>query len=155
MINILSVADAQNTILKRDNAFFFADAELTAQQKEMATKIYGRPLTPDQGVRHILSDIQKRGDAAVKTWTHKLDGIENWQMVVGPEQFQAALRKIDPTLRHALETAAGRIRDFHQRQPLPNWTTTEMGGTIGQRVTAIPRVGVYVPGGTAPFLLLC
>jgi hypothetical protein len=39
---------------------------------------------------------------------------------------------------------------FHQKQPLPNWTTHELGGTLGQRVTPIQRVGVYVPGGTAP-----
>jgi histidinol dehydrogenase len=49
-----------------------------------------------------------------------------------------------------MTAAAERIRDFHQRQPLPNWTTTEMGGVVGQRVSAVERAGVYVPGGSAP-----
>ena len=53
-------------------------------------------------------------------------------------------------LRHAMETAAERIRPFHELQPLPNWETTSLGGRLGQRVTPIEQVGVYVPGGTAP-----
>lgn len=61
-----------------------------------------------------------------------------------------AVSRIPTDLKEALELAADRIRDFHQRQPLPNWETSEMGGIVGQRVTPIQRVGVYVPGGTAP-----
>jgi histidinol dehydrogenase len=53
-------------------------------------------------------------------------------------------------LREALELAAGRIQDFHARQPLPSWESDAMGGRLGQRATPLARVGVYVPGGTAP-----
>jgi len=158
MINIISVAEAQASILKRDNALFFADVEMNEAQKEMATKIYGQPFSPDEGVRHILRDVKKRGDTAVREWTAKLDQVNDWEITVGAEQFQAGLDRIPTELREALTIAAGRIRDFHQRQPLPNWTTTEMGGIVGQRVTPIDRVGVYVPGGTAPLpstLLMC
>ncbi len=158
MLNIYTVPDAQQTILKRDNAFFFADVAMTKSQKEAATKIYGRPLTPDEGVRHILQQIKQNGDEAIRYWTAKLDQVTDWQMALGPADFTAALERIPAELREALEIAAGRIQDFHQRQPLPNWTTNEMGGTIGQRVTPIDRVGVYVPGGTAPLpstLLMC
>ena len=158
MLKILSVDDAQKTILKRENAHFFADAEMTEAQKEASSAIYGKPLAPDEAVRHILKDIHQHGDSALKKWTHKLDGAVIDNVVVPASELAAALDRIDPKLRAALETAAGRIRDFHQRQPLPNWTTTEMGGIVGQRVTPIQRVGVYVPGGTAPLpstMLMC
>ncbi len=158
MLKIYSVDEAQQTILKRENAFFFADAEMTDAQKEASAAIYGQPLAPDEAVRHILKDVHQRGDAAVQDWTAKLDNATIGNTVVTADELSAALDRIDPELRDALQTAAGRIRDFHQRQPLPNWTTSEMGGTVGQRVTPIQRVGVYVPGGTAPLpstVLMC
>ncbi|MEM9774319.1 MAG: histidinol dehydrogenase [Chloroflexota bacterium] len=158
MLKIFSVDDAQKSILKRDNAFFFANAEMTSAQKEASIAIYGEPFTPDEAVRHILSDIHERGDAALADWTKKFDGSVPEQIIIPTEDLQAALSRIDLNLRQALEKAADRIQDFHQRQPLPNWTTSEMGGTIGQRVTPIERVGVYVPGGTAPLpstMLMC
>ena len=158
MLKLYSIQDAKKTILRRDNALFFADAPMTDAQKAAATQIYGKPLSPDEGVRHILRDVHQNGDAAVKAWTAKLDRVALERFEISAETIQSGLSRIDPKLRQALETAADRIRDFHARQPLPNWTTTEMGGIVGQRVTAINRVGVYVPGGTAPLpstLLMC
>lgn len=158
MLKIFSVNDAKNTILKRDNTFFFANTEMTQPQKEAAIAIYGEPFTPDEAVRHILSDVHTRGDAALAEWTAKFDGGVPAQISILPNELNEALSRINPDLRHALEKAADRIKDFHQRQPLPNWTTHEMGGTIGQRVTPIERVGVYTPGGTAPLpstMLMC
>ncbi|MEM8859043.1 MAG: histidinol dehydrogenase [Chloroflexota bacterium] len=158
MLKIFSVEEAQKSILKRENAFFFADPEMTEAQKEAATALYGKPLSPDEAVRHILNDVRKRGDEALAHWTQTFDGGVPDRLAISNEELSAALDRIEPELRHALETAAGRIRDFHERQPLPNWTTSEMGGTIGQRVTPIERVGVYVPGGTAPLpstMLMC
>ena len=65
-------------------------------------------------------------------------------------EWQAAYDALDADLRAALETSAERVRDFHARQPIPNWTTDAMGGTLGQRLVPLERVGIYVPGGTAP-----
>ena len=158
MLKLYSVDEAKQTILRRENAHFYADAEMTEAQKEASAAIYGQPLTPDEAVRHILKDIHQHGDTALHKWTQKLDGAEIDQIVVPADEMAAALDRIEPELRAALDTAAGRIRDFHQRQPLPNWTTDQMGGTIGQRVTPIQRVGVYIPGGTAPLpssVLMC
>ncbi len=158
MLKIYSVDEAQNSILKRDNTFFFADSEMTDAQKEASAAIYGKPLTPHAAVSHILQDIHRHGDSAVKNWTKRLDKADVQDFWVTKAELVAALDRIDAELRQALEIAAGRIRDFHARQPLPNWTTDQMGGTIGQRVTAIERVGVYVPGGTAPLpstVLMC
>ena len=55
-----------------------------------------------------------------------------------------------PQIERGLDFCCKRIRDFHNRQPIPNWTTSEMGGVVGQRFSPIERVGVYVPGGSAP-----
>lgn len=158
MISIYSVAEAQKSLLRRDNPFLFDADDMTDAQKAAASALYGEPLTPEQAVRRILSDVRLRGDAALREWTTTFDDVSGHALTVAPEQFEAGLGRISAELRTALETAAARIRDFHQRQPLPNWTTNDMGGTIGQRVTPIQRVGVYVPGGTAPLpstVLMC
>jgi len=158
MLNIYTVSQAQSTILRRDDAFLFDQIELTDTQRDQAIKLYGKALNPDEGVRHILNDVRLRGDAALHEWTAKLDGHTNAALRVEKADWAAALDRIDSELAAALDIAGQRIRDFHSRQPLPNWTTTEMGGTIGQRVTPIDRVGVYVPGGTAPLpstLIMC
>ena len=106
MLTLYSVEDAQKTILRRDNALFFADAPMTEAQKAAATKIYGKPLSPDEGVRHILRDIHQNGDSAVKAWTAKLDRVELAQFEISAETITAALTRIDPDLRQALETAS-------------------------------------------------
>lgn len=146
MIKTFTVSEARKTILDRAATFDFD--EMSDAQREAATRLYGEPLTPPEGVRRILRDVRERGDAGVVAWTAMLDGGKPF--AVGRAEFQAARRRIEPELLDALEFAARRIRQFHEHQPLPNWTTTTLGGTLGQRVTPIGRVGVYVPGGTAP-----
>ena len=69
---------------------------------------------------------------------------------VQKETIESALDTIPATLREALELAARRIEAFDRRQPLTSWFTNELGGTIGQIIRPIQRVGLYVPGGTAP-----
>ena len=66
-----------------------------------------------------------------------------------PWEVQGCARLPDD-LQASLRMAAERIRAFHARQPIPTWSTTELGGVLGQNVTPLDRVGVYVPGGTAP-----
>lgn len=146
MLKIYTVEEANKTILDRSSTFEFGD--MTDAQKAFSTRIYGEPLTPAEGVRHILRDVRQRGEEGVQTWTRKLDGGELF--AVNRKQFAEAKERIEPELLSALEFAAERIRAFHALQPLPNWTTDALGGTLGQRVTPIERVGVYVPGGTAP-----
>ncbi|MEJ5225161.1 MAG: histidinol dehydrogenase, partial [Anaerolineales bacterium] len=74
----------------------------------------------------------------------------NAPLRVPPEALTAALAALDPQTRHALEVAAERIRAFHSRQPLTSWFTNDLGGTLGQFIRPHARVGLYVPGGTAP-----
>jgi histidinol dehydrogenase len=113
-------------------------------------RVFGEPLTPERAVARLLADVRRRGDTAIRDWTERIDGITNETLEVPRSAWKDAYEGLDPELRLALEHSATRIRDFHRRQPIPNWTTTEMGGTLGQRFTPIRRAGVYVPGGTAP-----
>ena len=113
-------------------------------------RVFGEPLTPEAAVARLLAEVRARGDAAVRDWTARIDGLTVDALEAPPTEWKDAYDALEPELREALEFAAGRIRDFHARQPIPDWTTTEMGGEVGQRFTPIERAGVYVPGGTAP-----
>lgn len=113
-------------------------------------RVFGEPLTPEAAVARLLTDVRARGDAALREWTHRIDGVVLDIPEVPKSEWQAAYDALDADLRAALETSADRVRDFHARQPIPNWTTDAMGGTLGQKLVPLERVGIYVPGGTAP-----
>jgi histidinol dehydrogenase len=113
-------------------------------------RLFGHGATPETAVAHILRDVRAKGDEALRDWTLKIDGVQMRELFVDPVDIETAVSRIPNSLHEALTFAARRIRRFHEMQPLPNWTTTEMGGRLGQRTTPIRRVGVYVPGGTAP-----
>ncbi len=113
-------------------------------------RVFGEPLTPEDAVARLLADVRSQGDPALRRWTERIDGITPQALEVPRSEWAAAYRALSPDLRTSLERATERIRDFHARQPIPSWTTDEMGGTLGQRLVPLERVGVYVPGGTAP-----
>jgi histidinol dehydrogenase len=105
-------------------------------------------------VTEILDDVAARRDAAVRHWTHKLDGQDlppaQWEL---PRiEWEAALERIDLELREALEMAVHRVREYHKRQRDLGFTLLEEDGSIlGMRVTPLDRVGLYVPGGKAAY----
>lgn len=142
-----TVAEAQQTILRRETAL---EPAVPDGLRAGMRRIFGEELTPEAAVARILADVRREGDAALRRWTERIDGVvvDTWR--VDATTIEAAAAAIPRDLRQALELAASRIRQFHSYQPLPNWTTTEMGGTLGQRATPLQRVGVYVPSGTAP-----
>jgi len=113
-------------------------------------RVFGEELMPETAVARILADVRQRGDEALRDWTARIDGLTLNDIEVPAEALAAAHTSLPSDLTDALGLAADRVRAFHARQPVPSWTTTEMGGTLGQRVTPLQRVGVYVPGGTAP-----
>ncbi len=147
MIKIFTVKEAKQTILRREMAL---EPAIPAGLQASLDRLFGEGATPDDAVRRILRDVRQQGDAALRHWTEKIDGSRMAGLQVSQEEITAALTRIPGELVAAMETAVSRIRAFHEKQPLPNWTTNELGGTLGQRVTPIARVGVYVPGGTAP-----
>jgi len=114
----------------------------------------------ESAVAKILADVKARGDAAVLEYTNKFDRIPNSGATsvaafdLPQEELQAALAALPHAQRAALQTAAERIRVFHERQKqeLNGFTYTEPDGTVlGQRVTPLDRVGIYVPGGKAAY----
>jgi histidinol dehydrogenase len=138
---------ASQTILKRT-----PPDEFPVSQRVMdgIAKLFGEALTPEQAVRQILTDVRINGDSALQRWTLTLDSFDRPPDPVSAESIRSALDSITPAQRNALEKAAARIEAFHRRQPLSSWFTNELGGTLGQVMRPIERVGLYVPGGTAP-----
>lgn len=112
----------------------------------------------EERVASILADVQARGDAAVLEYTERFDGVKAVSVAaleIGRDELQAALAAITPAQRSALEFAAQRVRDYHQRQLEAcgrSWTYRDADGTLlGQKVTPLDRVGIYVPGGKAAY----
>lgn len=147
MLRLFDPTTAAETILKRAPV---DDMEIPASLQESITRTFGEPLTPAQVVDRILRDVRGRGDAALAEWTERLDGHKSENFAVSREELQSALASIPASQRAALEQAADRVRRFHQAQPVTSWMTQALGGTLGQYVRPIRRVGIYVPAGTAP-----
>lgn len=106
-------------------------------------------------VNHILADVRARGDAAVLEYTQQLDNNPAQQfsdLIIPASQLQAALHAINAQQRDALSVAAERIRRYATHQKLESWQYTEADGSVlGQQITALDRVGLYVPGGKAAY----
>jgi len=147
MFKIYDIDTALKTILRREPLI---TQQVPGTIKRKVEEVFGADITPYQAVTQIITSIREGGDAALRKWSRTLDKVNLENFLTPPEDIKAAYQSLTPDLMNALETAAERIRDFHRRQPLPNWTTTELGGLVGQRVTPVQRAGVYVPGGTAP-----
>ena len=109
----------------------------------------------DRAVADILEAVRRRGDEALLEFTRRFD---RWNpssaaaLEVAPAEAAAALGRIGRPEREALETAAGRIRRYHEHQHLQGWRVEDPDGTVlGQQVTPLDRVGLYVPGGKAAY----
>lgn len=113
-------------------------------------KLFGERLSPRAAVRRILQEVRAEGDPALQRWSARLDGLDTGRFRVPQAELKAALDALPPEQRRALEESARRIEAFHRRQPLTSWMTNDLGGTLGQLIRPIRRVGLYVPGGTAP-----
>ena len=109
----------------------------------------------DTTVAGILDDVKKRGDAAVLEYTLRFDSVRASsvaQLEFTQDEMKSALAAISPAQRSALEQAAARVRTYHARQLAQWWSYTDDDGTrLGQQVTALDRVGLYVPGGKAAY----
>lgn len=106
-------------------------------------------------VTEILRAVRSRGDQAVLEYTDRFDGfrVESMDALqLQPDVLRHALHHLPAAQRDALEAAAARVRVYHERQKASSWSYTEPDGTtLGQKVTALDRVGVYVPGGKAAY----
>ena len=112
----------------------------------------------EQRVAAILEDVRTRGDSAVLEYTARFDGLAAASVAaleIGQDELQAALARITPAQRQALQLAADRVRRYHERQLEAcgrSWSYRDEDGTLlGQKVTPLDRVGLYVPGGKAAY----
>jgi len=109
----------------------------------------------DTAVAAICDDVKARGDAAVVEYTNRFDrmhakGIA--ELTLSRDELKAAYERLPTELREALEAAAARVTRYHEKQRMASWSYEDEDGTLlGQQVTALDRVGIYVPGGKAAY----
>jgi histidinol dehydrogenase len=100
----------------------------------------------------IISEVRRSGDEALFSFTRKFDRVALDGLKVTEEEMQQAYEELDKNLLPIIREAANNIRDYHQRQKRESWITTQENGTIlGQKLTPLDSVGVYVPGGLAAY----
>jgi histidinol dehydrogenase len=103
-------------------------------------------------VKSIIADIRSRGDKALSEYTEKFDRVPLSSFQVTEKEVEEAYSQVDQPFIALVREAAENIRSFHEKQLRPSWMTTEENGTIlGQKITPLDSVGVYVPGGTAAY----
>ncbi|MHB1340861.1 MAG: histidinol dehydrogenase [Coriobacteriia bacterium] len=100
--------------------------------------------------QRIIDDVRERGDEALRDYTEQFDRVVLGDLAVTQEEMNEALAEVGDDFKEAIAQAAVAIEDFHRRQVPQSWFTTDEGGVfLGQKVTPIERVGIYVPGGRA------
>jgi histidinol dehydrogenase len=109
----------------------------------------------DAAVATIIADVRSRGDAALLDHTARFDRLQAASVAdleIGAGEMRTAFESLPGAQRDALATAAARVRVYHEQQKAPDWSIREPDGTeLGQRVTPLDRVGLYVPGGKAAY----
>lgn len=105
----------------------------------------------DKTVKKILSKVKAKGDKAVCKYTKKFDNAHITELQVSDAEIEEAVQQITPELKQAIELAAANIETFHSMHAgQPEWTVTMPGILCSRRSVAIEKVGLYIPGGTAP-----
>ena len=127
-------------------------------KKDLLEKLLKRSPTSygsyEQSVREILDDVRNRRDQALFEYTEKFDGarISADNILVTEEEIREAYREVDPELVEIIRRSLHNIRTYHEKQRQYSWFDSRPDGTIlGQKVTPLARVGVYVPGGKAAY----
>ncbi len=140
------------TMIRRLNA---QDTDFNAALDQLLSWESVSDASINQRVLDIIDNVRSRGDAALIDYTRQFDGLDVAQMsdlILPRERLELALTRVTPEQRTALETAARRVREYHQHQVQDSWRYTEADGTVlGQKVTPLDRAGLYVPGGKASY----
>ncbi|NLY52067.1 MAG: histidinol dehydrogenase [Firmicutes bacterium] len=140
---------------------FVDEVEVTAAFQARTEAVWGEPLSPEEVVSRIIRDVKTRGDAAVIEYAAKLDGAELTpeSLWVSEEEWEAALGQVADDIMEALEIACENIRRYHSQTRPQSWVIVDDDGIVlGQKVTPLDRVAIYVPGGSAPLVstvLMC
>ena len=103
-------------------------------------------------VASILASVREKGDAALREWTLRLEGFEPGSLKIDPGEIRSLAGRVDPELRDVLRQARQNVADFHRRQRQESWEFEASDGVrLGQRITPLSSVGLYVPGGAAAY----
>jgi len=146
---IEDIALAQSTLLRRSTG---EAVDLPPQVRERIRKVFGQEMSADEVVARIIADVRARGDEALRDYARRLDGAAIERFEVPRDEIIAARDGVERNLRESLEFVAQRIADFHRRQRdlLPTGRVM-LGKGVGEEISALERVGVYAPGGTASY----
>lgn len=147
MMQIYEVEAAQSTLLRR--AAWDA-LNIPEPLLDRLATLFGERISPEEAVRRILADVRTRGADAVRDWSQRVDGVTPPTLVVPAAAIHAAYAAVDVEVVAAMRQAAARVEAFHRRQPALSWIHNDDQGTLGQLVRPIERVGIYIPGGSAP-----
>lgn len=128
------------------------DSTLPEQVAARLASIFGRPISAEEAVAQIVAGVRRGGDAALRDYGQRIDGVSLDALALEPAEVAAAYEAAPSKLREALHRAADRIRAFHEREPRQSWLEWDGdGGGLGQIIHPLRRVGVYAPGGTAAY----
>ncbi len=131
------------------------DVDFDAALKKLLAFEDSQDAAVDTTVNTIIADIKKRGDEALLEYTRRFDHLDATsvaQLELPKERLQKALLELPVAQRKPLEQAAERVRRYHEKQLSQSWSYTEPNGTtLGQKITPLDRVGLYVPGGKASY----
>jgi len=135
--------------------FSSSDADFKARLDALLAFESAQDESVDRAVAAILADVKVRGDAAVVEYTNRfdrLDAVTLGELELSHNELKQALDGLPVVQREALEIAARRVRSYHEHQPLQSWQYEDADGSLlGQKVTPLDRVGLYVPGGKASY----
>ncbi|MDP6494617.1 MAG: histidinol dehydrogenase [Dehalococcoidia bacterium] len=128
----------------------FAEEQVASPElMEGIKRIFGQPLTPEETVARIISQVSRRGDDAVREYTKLVDGVDLAAFELGRDDISRAASEVPPEVAEALGRASSRIRQFHAATLSRPWMDMENG--FGEMITPIERVGIYIPGGRAAY----
>lgn len=154
----MKVIDARKLNAKEINDLMhkkaFDEAVLSPRVQEGVTQMFGAPLTAAQVVDKIVADVRKEGDAKLFYYTNLLDhsGVNKKNIKVSKAEFAQAQKLVKKETMEAIKRAIANVRKFHEEQMPKTWLTQRSyGAMLGQKMTAVDSVGIYVPGGTASY----
>lgn len=132
-----------------------SDSQFDSQLAKLLSWDEGSHEAVESTVKNIIEDVRRRGDQAVIELTNQFDrrDVNHFdELILTAEDMQQALERVDGATVAALKTAARRIQEYHQKQLQGSWSyTDDLGAELGQKVTPMDRVGMYVPGGQASY----
>ena len=105
----------------------------------------------EESVRQIVADVMTGGDAAVKKYTRKFDGVSVDGLAVSGDEIDEAFASVSPRFLEVVKKSAENIAEFHSKQKKSGFEINRDGDTLGQKYTAVEKAGLYVPGGTASY----